>query len=139
MTPDQVARRWFREVWDEGREDAIDRLMAPDAVAYGLGSGPVKGPEEFKSFFRMFREAIGDLRIAVERTVVEGNMVAVHCHVVGRHVGNGFGGAPTGRPVEFWGVTIVRVQGDQIVEGWNSYDFLTMYQQMGWSPNPPLP
>ena len=27
MTPDAVARQWFREVWDEGNEAAIDRLM----------------------------------------------------------------------------------------------------------------
>ena len=34
-SPDAVVRAWFKEVWDEGREDAIDRLMAPYAVAYG--------------------------------------------------------------------------------------------------------
>lgn len=139
MTPEQIARRWFKEVWDEGREEAIDRLMAPDAVAHGLAEAPIKGPAEFKPIFRMFREALGDLQIHIERTVVEGDMVAAHCRVIGRHIGNGFGGAPTWRPVDFWGMTIVRVKGDQIVEGWNSYDFLTMYQQMGWVPNPPVP
>jgi len=139
MTPDQVARRWFREVWDEGREEAIDQLMAPDGVAHGLGPAPIKGPEEFKSIFRMFREALGDLKIVIDRTVVEGNMVAVHCHVIARHVGNALGGPPTWRPVDFWGMTIARVEGDQIVEGWNTYDFLTMYQQMGWVSNPPVP
>jgi hypothetical protein len=33
MTPEEVARRWFREVWDEGRENAIGRVMAQAAVA----------------------------------------------------------------------------------------------------------
>jgi predicted ester cyclase len=138
MTPDQVARLWFKEVWDEGREEAIDRLMAPDAVAYGLGAGPLKGPEQFKPLFRMFREALGDLQIQVERTVVQDDLVAAHCHVVGRHTGSGFGGAATWRPIEFWGMAIVRVRDGQIVEGWNSFDFLTMYQQMGWVRNPPV-
>src|SRR5690606_26567300 len=27
MTPDTVVRQWFREVWDEGNEAAVDRLM----------------------------------------------------------------------------------------------------------------
>lgn len=139
MTPDQIAREWFREVWDEGREEAIDRLMAPDGVAHGLGSGPLKGPEEFKSIFRMFREALGDLRIDVVRTVVQDDLVAVHCRVVARHVGNALGAAATWRPVEFWGMTIVRVRDGQIVEGWNTFDFLTMYQQLGWVRNPPVP
>ena len=26
ITPDAIARQWFKEVWDEGREEAIDRL-----------------------------------------------------------------------------------------------------------------
>ena len=138
MTPDEVARLWFKEVWDEGREDAIDRLMAPDAVAHGLGA-PITGPEQFKPVFRMFREALGDLQIEVARTVVEGDMVAVHCCVRGKHIGNAFGAAPTWRPVEFWGVTIARIRDGQLVEGWNTFDFLTMYQQLGWVRNPPLP
>ena len=24
-------------------------------------------------------------------------------------------------------------------QGWNTFDFLTMYQQLGWVRNPPLP
>jgi predicted ester cyclase len=139
MTPDQVARRWFHEVWDEGREDAIDRYLAPHALAHGLRGAPLRGPEQFKQFYRMFQEALGDLEVKVERTIVEGDCVAVHCRVVGRHIGNGLGGPPTWRSLEFWGVSILRVQNGQIVEGWNVFDFLTMYQQMGWVSNPPLP
>jgi hypothetical protein len=28
---------------------------------------------------------------------------------------------------------------DKIAEGWNCFDFLSMYQQLGWVKNPPLP
>ena len=55
-----VVRRWFKEVWDEGREEAIDELMAPYGVAYGLPGGPIQGPTAFKPVFRTFREALGD-------------------------------------------------------------------------------
>ena len=40
-TPDAVMRRWFNEVWNEGREAAIDEMFAPDGVAYGLVGGDV--------------------------------------------------------------------------------------------------
>ena len=142
MTPDAVVREWFRVVWDEGREDAIDRFMPAHARVHGLGGPgqpPMTGPEPFKQVFRTFRQALGDLEIAVERTVVEGDMCAAYCRVKGRHVGDALGGAPTNRPVEFTGIAITRVQNDQIVEGWNCFDFLTMYQQIGWVKNPPLP
>ena len=55
MTPDAVARRWFKEVWNEGNESAIDRLMHPDAVAHGLAGEAIRGPEGFKGLFRTFR------------------------------------------------------------------------------------
>jgi predicted ester cyclase len=141
-TPDAVIRQWFREVWDEGREEAIDRLMAPDSIVHGLvgpGAPPLGGPEPFKELFRTFREALGDLQIAVEKTVVQGDVCAAYCRVKGRHVGHAFGGPPTGKSVEFSGITIARVRDGRLSEGWNVFDFLTMYQQIGWVGNPPLP
>ena len=142
MTPDALARQWFKEVWDEGNEAAIDRIMAPDARVHGLSPAdgpPMIGPAAFKPVFHTFREALGDLAITVERTVVQGNICAAFCRVKGRHVGRALGGTPTGKPVEITGVTIIRVEGDKIVEGWNVFDFLTMYQQMGWVSNPVTP
>lgn len=143
MTPDQLVRAWFHEVWDEGREDSIDRLMARDAKVHGL-SGPdgpttMVGPDQFKPFFRMMRAAFGDLEVQVLRTVVQGDMAVAHCHVIARHVGETLGGPPTNRPVEFEGVTIARVKDGKLVEGWNVFDFLSMYQQLGWVKTPVLP
>ena len=142
VTPDGLTRQWFKEVWDEGREEAIDRLCAADCVVHGLtgpGGSPLVGPGAFKSVFHTFREALGDLEIEVLRTVVQGDLCVAHCRVKGKHVGQGFGGAPTGRQVDFEGMTITRTRGNQLAEGWNTFDFLTMYQQIGWVGNPVLP
>ena len=139
MTPDQVVRAWFKEVWDEGNLDAIDRLMAPDGVAYGLGAEGIRGPQAFKPYVSTMRAALGDLEIEVFQTLTEGDRVVAHCHVTARHVGQLFGASPTQQPVDFWGMTIARVRDGQIVEGWNCFDFLRMYQQMGWVKDPPLP
>ena len=137
--PDSVIRRWFKEVWDEGREDTIDLLMAPYSVAYGLPGGPIQGPTAFKPVFRTFREAFSDLSIQVVRTVATGDLVAAHCHVTGHHSGDALGGEATQQPVDFWGITMARVEDGKIVEGWNCFDLLCMYQQIGWVANPPLP
>ena len=141
-TPDAIARQWFKEVWDEGREEAIDRLADANAVIYGLGgpdAPPMRGTAAFKTVFRTFREALGDLEIFVERTVTEGDNCAVYCRVKGRHIGHALGGPPTGKSVEFNGIAICTVRNGRIVEGRNCFDFLTMYQQIGWVKNPPLP
>jgi predicted SnoaL-like aldol condensation-catalyzing enzyme len=138
-TPDAVAREWFEEVWNKLDEKAIDRLMHPNAVAHGLGPQPIHGPAAFKPFFHSFKNALAGIKIDVVRTIVEGDMCAIQCRVAAKHAGPGLGGPATNKPVAFWGVSIVRVKDGQIVEGWNSFDFLTMYQQMGWIGNPVLP
>ena len=141
LTPDAVIHQWFKQVWDEGREEAIDRLAAPDLVAHGLSGseGPMRGTAAFKELFRTFREALGDLQIEIGKTLVQGDLTAVSCVVKGRHIGHAFGAPPTNKPVTFHGVVIARVVDGRIVEGWNAFDFLTMYQQIGWVKTPPLP
>ncbi|MBA3884704.1 MAG: nuclear transport factor 2 family protein [Acidobacteria bacterium] len=47
------------------------------------GGPPLQGPAAFRSVFTTFREALGDLRITVERTVVQGGTCAAFCRVTG--------------------------------------------------------
>jgi steroid delta-isomerase-like uncharacterized protein len=141
-SPETVIREWFESVWNQGREEAIDRLMAPDAQVHGLSGprgAPIRGPEAFKPFFRMFRRALSELEVDVVRTVVQGELVVAHCRVFGRHAGDSLGAPATNTVVEFWGMTLACVENGQIVEGWNCFDFLSMYQQVGWVRNPPTP
>jgi steroid delta-isomerase-like uncharacterized protein len=137
VKPDTLMRAWFEEVWNQGREETIDRLLAADGLAHGLPGGPMRGPDAFRAHFRMFRGAFPDIHVAVERTITEGEFVVAHCRVTGTHQGDTLGFPPTGRHIDFQGVTIVRTVDGQFREGWNFFDFLTMYQQLGVTP--PMP
>jgi len=135
-TPDAVVRSWFEELWNQGNEDAIERLFAANGIAHGLPSPDgqaLRGPEAYRPFYRSFREAFPDVRVVVVRTVTEGELVTAHCHVTGTHRGDSLGKA-SGKPVDFWGMTMVRVRDGQIVEAWNNFDFLSFYQQIGMLP-----
>jgi hypothetical protein len=46
---------------------------------------------------------------------------------------------PTGKNVDFRGITIVKMKDGQLIEGWNVFDFLTSYQQFGWVGDPVQP
>ncbi len=129
-----IVREWFERVWNEGDESAIDRLLAPTAVGYGLPGGPIHGGENFKPFARGFRSAFPNLHIEIIRTVTEGHLCAAHCRVTGTHRGDGLGFAATGREMAMEGMDFMRVEGGLIHEGWNSFDFLLMYQQLGVIP-----
>lgn len=129
-----LVRRWFDEVWNEGREEAIDELFADDGVANGLAdeSGePLRGPTGFKPFFRKFRGAFPEMEVVVEDMVAEGDRVAARCLVRGRHLGDALGFAATGGGVEFTGITIVRIAEGKIVEAWNNFDFMALFGQLG--------
>ncbi len=133
----QLARTWFEEVWNQGKTEAIDRLMTEDVVIHGLVGphGPdLRGPDQFKPFHESFRAAIPDIHIEVLDTITEGDRVAVRCRVTGTHTGRGIGIEPTGRKIDFGGVSIVRMCGDRFCEGWNYFDFLACYQQIGVIP-----
>jgi predicted ester cyclase len=141
MTPEAAVRQWFKEVWNEKNEQAIDRFLAPDSVVHGLGGTQdgLRGPEGFKQVFHTFHSALDKIHVTIEKAMVDGDLCTVLCRVKGHHQGNGFGAPPTGREVDFTGIVIARVVDGKLVEGWNSFDFLTMYQQLGWVPNPVLP
>ena len=129
-----LVRRWFEEVWNRGREEAIDELFDGEGVAHGLADesgSPLRGAAGFKPFFRRFREAFPEVEVVVEDTVSEGDKVAARCTVRGRHRGDSLGFKATDSPVEFTGMTFVRIADGKIVEAWNNFDFMSMYQQLG--------
>ena len=129
-----LARRWFEEVWNKGRPEAIAEMMAEDAIVHGLSEDaakPLKGPAGFLPFHKQFRDAFPNIEVVVEDAIAEGDKVAVRCSVRGRHVGDSLDFPATGAIAEFDGIAIVRVKDGKFVEAWNNFDFMKMYKQLG--------
>lgn len=129
-----LVRRWFEEVWNKGRAEAIEEMLDAEGVAHGLaseGGGSLRGPAEFLPFHERFRAAFPDITVEVLETIAEGDLVAARCAVRGSHQADTLGFAPTQRPVEFEGISIVRVRHGKIVEAWNQFDFMRMFEQLG--------
>jgi steroid delta-isomerase-like uncharacterized protein len=129
-----IVRRWFEEVWNKGRADAIDEMLAADVVIHGLSDDPekpMKGPVDFKPFHTAFRGAFPDINVVVEDLIAEGDKVVVRCSVRGRHAGDHLGVAASNVTVDFTGIAIVRIEDGKIVEAWNNFDFLRMNKQIG--------
>ena len=131
-----LVRRWFEEVWNQGREETIDELFAANAVGYGLGDTDVttRGPAEFKIFAKNLRGALPDIHMKIEDSIAEGDKVTVRISVEGTHKGAQLGVAPTGRRIRIAGIVVVRIANGQIVEGWNSWDQLGLLRQIGALP-----
>jgi predicted ester cyclase len=129
-----LIHRWFEEVWNRKRRGAIFEMLHPEASVYGLAENPttpLRGPDAFIPFWEQFVSAFPDLQVAVESTVAEEDKVVARCSVRGHHTGPGLGIAPTMKPIAFTGIVLAHIKDGLLYEGWNSFDFLTLYQQLG--------
>ena len=129
-----LMRRWFEEVWNKGRAEAIAEMMSEDCVNHGLSGdadNPLRGATGFLPFHTQFREAFPHVEIVVEDALAEGDKVAARCSVRGKHEGDSLGFKATGAMVDIDGIAIARIKDGMFVETWNSFDFMKMYKQLG--------
>ncbi len=124
---ESLGREWFRRVWNELDRSAIDQLFAADGIAHGLGETPIRGPHGFHQFHRTFTDAFRDIRVEVLQEVQRDDMAAVYCRA---------SMAPRSKPtpISFTGCAFMRIRDHQIIEAWNTWDFLNLVQGMGALP-----
>ncbi len=127
----ELSRRWFEEVWNQGREETIHELFADDCVGHGLGDAPLVGVRGFKPFHKLYREAFPDLHIEVDDVIEEGDISATRITVTGTHTSGALGIEATGKTVRFGGIVMTRWKDGKIVEGWNQIDIAGMLKQLG--------
>ena len=114
--------------------DLIDEVYAAELVWHEPDQD-VQGYEQAKQFVAMYKTAFPDLNVTVEDAIAEGDKAVTLWTIRGTHQGEieEFG-PPTGRQVELQGLTLHRIEGGKIAEEWNSYDNLSLMQQLGLVP-----
>ncbi len=54
-----LIRRWFDEVWNHGRIEAIDEMASPDVIGHGQAQHDTDvGLEEFRIFAKDLRQRV---------------------------------------------------------------------------------
>ena len=116
--------RWMEEVWNNGSEKAIDEMLDANAVVHGIEGIDQPGPAGFKIFHHIFKGQFPSIHVEVDHVVTEGEYETARCTVDGT--------TAAGQAVHFTGMTCVRISNGKITEGWNNFDFKTMYEQLGF-------
>lgn len=137
----QLMRRWFQEVWNEGRTQTVYDLVAPDVVARGQrgAESEICGPEEFVKFVQEIRGSFSDMKLKIEDILGVDDKVVVRWSSTMTHIGGGLGLPPSGKTVRSRGISIARIDGGKIVEGWDNWDQLGMLEQIGAYKQPEAP
>ena len=136
----ELMRRWFQEVWNEGRTQTVHELLASDAVARGQRGGNklMRGPEEFVQFVHEIRGAFPDIRVHIEDVFGAEDKVALRWSGTMTHTGDTMGPA-TGRTVQIGGISIACFKDGKIAGGWDHWDQLGMLEQLGLYHAPETP
>jgi steroid delta-isomerase-like uncharacterized protein len=131
----EIARRIIEEVYNAGRYEVADELIAPDYVGYDAASPePMRGPDGIKRQAEGYRTAFPDMRLTIEDEIAEGDRVVTRWTATGTQEAELFGIPATGKQATVTGITISRIVDGRIAENWISWDTLGLLQQLGAVP-----
>jgi predicted ester cyclase len=162
LSPDQrkaLVRHYVETAWN--RQEAEERSIAPlltersDGNQQSIPSGSAVvdsldcpacvylGAECLSIPLAQARQAartsFPDLRLTILDLVAEGEKVVVRWLMQGTDLGGYRGHPPTGRSIRLTGITLMRMEGNRIVEEWNEVDIAGLLRQLGFVslPQPP--
>lgn len=133
-SPDALVRDFLEQVWNERRADRFAEFVSPD-VRFHPVRGDARDHAHYDAMRAAFVAAFPDLRFDIQRTVTEGDLVAVELIITGTNDGPFRGRPATGRRVRVAGRPWARVKDGQIVELWQIFDELGLLHQLGYFPD----
>src|SRR6202453_5101164 len=127
-----LMRRWFQEVWNEGRGQTIYDLLAGGIHGWGqdLPVVDIRKSADFVKFYERIHGACPNQKLTVEDAFGSGDRVVVRGSSVMTHSGDHLGVPASHKTVHITGITIARIENGKIVEGWDNWDQLAMMQQI---------
>jgi predicted ester cyclase len=133
MTPSEIFRNWFAEIWNDKRSDLMAKYITDDAKLHSvsLDAQPVHGPVGFQPLFDTLVAAFPDIKFTVLNVIESGDYAAGHWTATMTHSGEGMGVKPTGQKVEVAGMAILRCADGKAVEVWDQWDRLGLLTKIG--------
>jgi predicted ester cyclase len=130
-------RRIPLEIFNEGKLDVIDEVVAEDFVEHmDLPPGVAPNRESFTEFVKGFRGAFPDLRYELLQEYQDGDKHIAYVRVTGTMSGEFEGMPPSGKSATWDEVHIGRMANGELAEHWGIVDRMSMMQQLGFIPGP---
>jgi len=124
MSTSTLLTQWYEEVWNNANEEFIPEMLHKDVIIHGLDPvGTTIGVQNFQTFYKNFRKSFPTVHIEVKPLGHDEEYATVYCLVSAKHA--------KGNNISFTGLCVGKFKDGKLVEGWNNFDFLKMYQQLG--------
>ena len=125
--------RAWQELMNQRNLTIVDELFAPNYVRHDPHF-PLRGREALKGFVTAMHTGFSALRFTIDDLIVEGNTIVKRFTLTCTHTG-AFSGMPaSGKRLTLTGLTLSRMAHGQILEEWESTDWLGWQQQLGIIP-----
>jgi steroid delta-isomerase-like uncharacterized protein len=123
------------QLWNTADANIARQIYADHAARYDPNNPePIRGWAGIAGYVAEVRNAYPDFRLELHEMVAEGDLFASHWTCTGTHRGEYRGIPPTGRQIRLTGMTLCRVEKGRIVEDRVYFDRLSMFEQLGVSP-----
>ena len=124
-----------RERWNAGDLTGYLDLYAQEIRLHGYTPEPL-GKVEVEGFYRSIFAAFDSPQLIFNDVLESGDSVTIRFTMTGTHVAEFMGVPSTGRKIALPGITILRFEGDTVIERWSSADMLGLLIQLGAVPAP---
>lgn len=125
-----IVRRFVQEIFEEGRADAVDELVATDFTSQTFGI-TADGQATLKAAMTRVHAGLTDVAFTIDDIVAEDDRVAVRLTARATATGDFMGMPAAGRSYEIGEAHFFRVRGGTVVEHWHQYDAAGMMKQLG--------
>ena len=126
----RLVGRFYKEVYGDWNMAMVDEVVSPRFTSHDWPAGTPTGAEGFGAFYSAIRTALPDARYEVDDLIAEGDKVVVRWRLLGTHLGDFGGIAPTGRAIALKGIAIYRLEGGKLMERWVVTDLHGLLQEI---------
>jgi predicted ester cyclase len=130
---ERIARKFFDEVFNQGKLSVVDEIFDPDYIGYSSASlkGPIKGRAGIKEFVSTYRTAFPDIYFSFDDILTSGDKVVVRWTTRGTHKGMLMDIRPTEKQISVTGIGIAQIVNAQIFRSFSQVNVLRMMEQLG--------
>ena len=132
-----LAKRFYEEVFNQRKLDAVDQLCAANFVDHDPDPGQEPGAAGVKKSLGSWMGGFPDLHVTPLQILAEGDLVATVAKMSGTMKNDMMGMKATNKSFSSTVVDVIRFKDGKAVERWGAFDAMGMMMQLGLATSPP--
>ena len=136
----QATQRFF-DMWLTGKADGIEEFVGENFTSHNPIPGVTStGIQQMKDMLAMSNATFTNNKVEDMRMMADGDRVIAHYRWKGVNTGPMGEGMPaTNKPIDVYGVDVMRFENGKVVEHWGYMEDMKMMDQLGMGPGAAAP